>query len=180
MPCTDTCTLGTWWRVAEVATCVCSASRCLACHSPCTVSSCFADKSLKDPVQVDAVHCRSMHMLDASSIGHWHAQKASNICAGCCSVYSPGSLPQTLGVGKRAVSCSSMATDRSTAVMSATPLACRWGMRQPVPEPTSSRRVLGPRPGIRPTISASLCSDSQATWQMCSGARCALELNISG
>lgn len=76
---------------------------------------------------------------------------------------APGSFPHTLGAGKRASNCSSMAADRSTAVMSATPLACRCGMRQPVPAPTSSRRVSGPSPGMSPTISASLCRQADNT-----------------
>jgi len=69
----------------------------------------------------------------------------------------PGSLPQTLGVGNLLLSCSNMHADRSTAVMSPTPLACRCGMRQPVPEPTSNTRVVGPSSGMRDTVFCSLC-----------------------
>jgi hypothetical protein len=70
----------------------------------------------------------------------------------------PASLPHALGGGGcLRASCCSMAADRSTARTSATPRAARWGMRQPVPEPTSMTRLAGPRPGSMPTAAARRC-----------------------
>lgn len=73
-------------------------------------------------------------------------------------LYLPGSLPQLLGGGYLAASCCSIGPDRSTARMSATPRACRCGIKHPVPEPTSSTLLLGPTSGRAAMIAASRCS----------------------
>eukprot|EP00882_Tetradesmus_deserticola_P034396 GHRQ01039439.1.p2 GENE.GHRQ01039439.1~~GHRQ01039439.1.p2 ORF type:complete len:115 (-),score=17.45 GHRQ01039439.1:75-419(-) len=107
--------------------------------------------STAQPLPVErAKPARTRHRANPQPYHIWAAKRNA--------LTAPASLPQLLGAGYSCCNCCTMAADTSTARMSSTPRARRCGMRQPVPDPTSSTRLQGPRPGSAAMMPASRCN----------------------